>query len=144
MRVPLRIPAAAISTGAFSTFLAFGSVGAAGCRTALLAPVLWGRRRPARRVDGLAALGGLVGMMLVSIVLALAGVDQLPNWVKVPPTIVMAQGLYTMVMALLIDDSAEDSVGLSPGDLAFTLYGTMAFPPTVLFVLVMTATSLLS
>ncbi|HET7509974.1 MAG TPA: hypothetical protein VFJ65_06970 [Solirubrobacterales bacterium] len=144
MRAPLRIPVAAVSTGAFASFLAFGSVGAAGCRTALLAPVLWGRRRPARRVVGFVALGGFVGMMLMLMVPALAGVEQLPNWVKVPPTIVTVQGLYTMVMALLVPDSAESSVDLSPTDLAFTLYGVMAFPPTVLFVLVMTATSLLA
>lgn len=114
------------------------------CRTVLLAPVLWGRRKPARRVVGFVALGGFVGMTLVLMVLALVGVGQLPDWVKVPPTVVTVQGIYAMVMGLLIPDSAESSVDLSPADLAFTLYGTMVFPPTVLFMLVMTAISLLA
>jgi hypothetical protein len=135
---------AALSTKAAASFVAFGSVGAAGARTAVLAPALWGRERRGRRRVGVAALVGFAAMGAVLVALALAGVDHLPDWAKVPPAIVSVQTVYGMVVAVLVSDSYEPSIELSPGDLAFTLYGVIAFPAVALFVLVMAADSLLS
>jgi hypothetical protein len=93
---------------------------------------------------GLTTLGAAVGSALLLALLVLIGVDDLPNWVKVPPAIVFVQGVYGWLMAILLPNSYEPSIDLSAGDLAFALYGIIALPATALFIVVMTAASLLT
>lgn len=144
MRPALPVPLASLSAKALSSFFALGSVGIAVGRTVLLAPALWGRERPESRRVAFGALGGCIGAMALLVALLGAGVDQLPEWAKVPPAVVSVQLLHGLVMAAVVPDSYEPSIDLNSGDLAYTLYGMIAFPPTALFVAVMTAASILS
>jgi hypothetical protein len=141
--MPLTVVSASLRIGGLSSFFTFGSVGAAIGRTVLLAPVLWGQPPRASRVVGLTTLAGAVSAALIMAVIATVGVDHVPNWAKVPPAIVFVQGVYGWVMTIILPNSYEPSIDLSAGDLAFALYGIIALPATVLFILVMTAASLL-
>lgn len=139
-----RIPLLTLSAKSFGSFLTLGWVGANAARTLLLVPALLGRARRGNRAVGVAALLGFAGGILLLLVLALLGVEELPTWTMVPPTIITVQGFYGLLMNAVVPNAYEPAVELSAGDLAFTLYGLMLYPPTILFVVVMTASSLLS
>jgi hypothetical protein len=137
------LPLASLSIGGLACFFTFSSLGAAAGRTIALAPVVGGRPRPASRMVALTTLAGAIGVAMLLGVLVIAGVDHLPDWMKVPPAIVFAQGAYGWVMGLLLPNSYEPSIDLSSGELAFALYGIIALPATALFIVVMTAASFL-
>lgn len=139
-----RFTPATLSAKSLGSFLTLGWVGANVVRTFFFVPALLGRSRRGSRFIGFAALAGFVAGIALLVVLALAGVEDVPKWATIPPTIVTVQGVYGLLMGAIVPSAYEPSVDLTSGELAFTLYGVILYPPTALLVLVMTADALLS
>lgn len=139
-----RIPLLALSARSFGSFLTLGWVGANVGRTLLLVQPLLGRARRGSRAVGVAAVLGFAGGILLLLVLALLGFEDLPTWTMVPPTVITVQGFYGLLMSVAVPSAYESAVDLSAGELAFALYALALYPPTAVFVVVMTVVSLLS
>lgn len=74
--------------------------------------------------------------MLVLAIVSLVGLDELPRWAEVPPAIAAVQGGFGLVMGWLLDDKQATHMGggLTPGEMAFTIYGVAVLPPTALMI----------